>query len=75
MFSGLSAIQTPKSELEEQRALKYYDNNPAEMRQVKKRHERVSSEVSERPSLTPPDTWLLRHRFDFILTELYQRFF
>ena len=36
-------------------ALAYYHNNPEEMRQVEKRHERAAAQARERLSLTPPD--------------------
>lgn len=36
-------------------ALAYFHNNPEEMRQVEKRHERAAAEARERSSLTPPD--------------------
>jgi len=35
-------------------ALAYYHNNPEEMQQVEKRHERASEEAKRRSSLTPP---------------------
>lgn len=36
-------------------ALAYYHNNPKEMQQVEKRHERAGEEAKRRSSLTPPD--------------------
>jgi uncharacterized protein (DUF433 family) len=36
-------------------ALAYYHNNPKEMQQVEKRHERAGEEAKRRSSLTPPE--------------------
>lgn len=36
-------------------ALAYYHNNPAEMQQVRERHERAGEKAKQRSSLTPPD--------------------
>jgi uncharacterized protein (DUF433 family) len=35
-------------------ALAYYHNNPEEMQQVEKRHERAGEDAKHRSSLTPP---------------------
>lgn len=37
-------------------ALAYYHNNPEEMRQVEKRHQRATDEAKQRSSLTPPES-------------------
>jgi uncharacterized protein (DUF433 family) len=34
----------------------YYDNNPEEMRQAEKRHDRTAAEARQRSSLTPPES-------------------
>ncbi|AUX09889.1 hypothetical protein AArcSl_2265 [Halalkaliarchaeum desulfuricum] len=36
-------------------ALAYYHNNPDEMKQVEKRHERAGEEAKRRSSLEPPE--------------------
>lgn len=36
-------------------ALAYYHNNPAEMHEVEKRHDRAVAEAKRRSSLSPPD--------------------
>ena len=36
-------------------ALAYYHNNPEEMAQVEKRHDRAKAEAKQRSSLHPPD--------------------